>query len=135
MGHDRDRDATRTFRLSRISDVATAGPVGAVHRPDHTDLQQIVADAVDAASGSDGRAARVWVAQGRAAGLRRLASSTTPAVFDGEPGDDLVIDIRSLGTLARMILGAGPDAVVREPTELRDLVVAGLDRIVGVNAS
>ena len=135
VGHDRDRDATRTFRLSRISDVATAGPVGAVHRPDHPDLQQIVADAVDAASGSDGRAARVWVAQGRAAGLRRLASSTTPAVFDGEPGDDLVIDIRSLGTLARMILGAGPDAVVREPTELRDLVVAGLDRIVGVNAS
>ncbi|MGV9478251.1 helix-turn-helix transcriptional regulator [Gordonia aichiensis] len=133
VGHDRGRGATRTFRLSRISDVATTGAAGTVHRPEDTDLQQIVADAVDSASGSDGRAARVWVARGRAAGLRRVASSSTPALFDGEDGDDLVIEIRSLTTLARMILGVGPDAVVREPAELRELVIAGLDRIAGVN--
>ncbi|GAB37839.1 MULTISPECIES: helix-turn-helix transcriptional regulator [Gordonia] len=134
VGHDRGREATRTFRLSRLSDVTATGSAGVVHRPEHTDLQQIVADAVDSATGSDGRAARVWVASGRAAGLRRLATSSTPAVFDGEDGDDLVIEIRSLSTLARMILAVGPDAVVREPAELRDLVVAGLDRIGGVNA-
>ena len=118
----------------QASDVTATGSAGVVHRPEHTDLQQIVADAVDSATGSDGRAARVWVASGRAAGLRRLATSSTPAVFDGEDGDDLVIEIRSLSTLARMILAVGPDAVVREPAELRDLVVAGLDRIGGVNA-
>ena len=134
VGHDRGREATRTFRLSRLSDVTAIGPAGVVHRPEHTDLQQIVADAVDAATGSDGRAARVWVAADRAAGLRRLATSSTPASFDGEEGDDLVIEIMSLSTLARMILAVGPDAVVREPAELRDLVITGLDRIAGVNA-
>jgi len=35
VGHDRDRDATRTFRLSRIgADVTPIGPPGAVKRPD-----------------------------------------------------------------------------------------------------
>ena len=34
VGHDRDRDATRTFRLSRIgADVTPIGPPGAVKRP------------------------------------------------------------------------------------------------------
>ena len=35
VGHDRDRDATRTFRLSRIgADVTAVGPAGAVKPPD-----------------------------------------------------------------------------------------------------
>ncbi len=43
VGHDRDRDATRTFRLSRIgADVTPIGPPGAVKRPDGVDLREIV---------------------------------------------------------------------------------------------
>ena len=35
VGHDRDRDDTRTFRLSRIDpDVSTVGPAGAVAKPE-----------------------------------------------------------------------------------------------------
>src|SRR3954447_22451715 len=42
VGHDRDRDATRTFRLSRIgSDVKPVGPAGAVE-PQGVDLREIV---------------------------------------------------------------------------------------------
>src|ERR1700755_1340327 len=47
VGHDRDRDATRTFRLSRIgADVAPFGPAGAVTLPDGVDLRKIVAQTV-----------------------------------------------------------------------------------------
>ncbi|MGV9711312.1 helix-turn-helix transcriptional regulator [Gordonia sp. NPDC003424] len=132
VGHDRDRAATRTFRLSRISDVAPIGDHDAVTVPTGTDLQQIVSSAVESAVGSDGRAARVWVARDRAAGLRRLAFAVTPQDLDGEPGDIVAIEIRSLSTLTRMILGAGADAVVLDPPELRDAVIADLDRLAGV---
>jgi len=41
VGHDRDRGATRTFRLSRIGDeVTTIGPTGAVTRPVDADLRE-----------------------------------------------------------------------------------------------
>ena len=55
VGHDRDRDATRTFRLSRIgAEVTPIGPAGAVTRPKDVDLRDIVAKAVG--DGTDGRA-------------------------------------------------------------------------------
>ncbi|MGV7796043.1 WYL domain-containing protein, partial [Mycobacterium kansasii] len=41
VGHDRDRDATRTFRLSRIgAEVTTIGEPGAVRVPADVDLHQ-----------------------------------------------------------------------------------------------
>ncbi|MDS1113766.1 WYL domain-containing protein [Gordonia westfalica] len=133
VGHDLDRAATRTFRLSRISSVAPVGPTDAVVVPAGTDLQQIVSAAVDSAAGTDGRSARIWVAADRAAGLRRAATTTEPGDLDGEPGDVLTLDIHSLSAVARMVLGVGRDAVVLDPPELRDLVIAGLDRLVGVS--
>ncbi|GAA1480220.1 YafY family protein [Gordonia sinesedis] len=151
VGHDRDRDAVRTFRLSRIADVTPIGAADAVSVPAGTDLQAIVAAAVDSASGADGRTAQIWVADGRASGLRRMAASSRPATLASvtgggdtapgaaagestdERGDVLDIEIRSLTSLARLVLGAGPDAVVLSPPELRDAVVASLDDLVQVN--
>ncbi|WP_124707290.1 helix-turn-helix transcriptional regulator [Gordonia insulae] len=134
VGHDRDRDATRTFRLSRISDVVAIGTAGDVTVPADTDLQQIVTAAVDSATGTDGRTAQIWVAADRAAGLRRLAAGSAAHELDGVAGDVLEVEIGSLPTLARMVLGAGADAVALSPPELRDTVVAGLDRLVQVQA-
>lgn len=136
VGHDRARADTRTFRLSRVADVVATGPGAAVTVPDHTDLQGIVAAAVDSASGADGRTARIRVPVDRGAGLRRLADSVEP---DGAPADDhthdiVNIEIRSLSTLARMVLGAGADAEVLGPPELRDTVVAALDELLAVDA-
>ncbi|MDL9935906.1 WYL domain-containing protein [Gordonia sp. ABSL1-1] len=133
VGHDRDRAATRTFRLSRISDIRPIGEPGSVVVPAGTDLQSVVSAAVDTAAGADGRIARVWVAAGRAAGLRRLATDSEPGDADGDPGDVLTIEIRSLSTLARMVLGAGRDAVVLDPPELRSTVIDALDTLVGVD--
>ena len=134
VGHDRTREATRTFRLSRLSGVEAIGPSEVVTVPPGTDLQAIVADAVTSTSGADGGTARIWVAADRAAGLRRHARSAEQFDRDGEAGDLLDIEIRSLSTLARMVLGAGKDAVVLEPPELRTMVIDALDELIEVSA-
>src|SRR5271163_1776321 len=125
VGHDRDRDATRTFRLSRIGDAVTPiGPVGAVTRPEDADLRQIVAKAVgDAPSGVR---AQVWVADGRATALRRAGTSLGPRQLGGRDGDVIELDIGTTDRLARDIAGYGADAVVLEPATLRDEVLGRL---------
>src|SRR4029077_5982411 len=51
VGHDRARDATRTFRLSRIgSEVTPIGPAGAITVPAGVDLRRIVANTVSEVS-------------------------------------------------------------------------------------
>jgi proteasome accessory factor B len=125
VGHDRDRDATRTFRLSRISaEVTPIGPAGAVTVPPDVDLRKIVADAV--AETPTGRRARVWVADGRATALRRAGTSTASRQLAGRDGEVIELDIASTDRLARDIAGYGADAVVLEPQSLREDVLARL---------
>jgi proteasome accessory factor B len=125
VGHDRDRNDVRTFRLSRIGEeVAAVGPRGVVRRPDGVDLRDIVHRAV--AEWPQGAQARVWVAEGRATALRRQSAVMASRTLAGRPGDELAVDIGMLDRLAREIAGYGPDAVVLEPASLRDDVVARL---------
>src|ERR1700741_813033 len=85
VGHDRDRDATRTFRLSRIgAEVAPIGPAGAVTVPEGVDLRTVVADTV--AETPAGGQARMWVADGRATALRRAGTSTGVRELGGRDG-------------------------------------------------
>lgn len=135
VGHDRDRNEPRTFRLSRVSGPVTdAGRAGDVARPADADLRGIVAAAVTYSEPSGpSQTAQVWVAEGKAAGLRRMARDSRPTSLDGRSGSVLDIEIRSLDTLTRQVLGAGPDARVIEPEALRDRVVAGLRRLAGVS--
>jgi proteasome accessory factor B len=122
VGHDRDRDAPRTFRVSRIGDgVRAVGPDCAVTRPEGVNLRDIVHRAV--AEWPAGEQARVWVAQGRATALRRQAVSTAPRSRNGRGGDEIVLDIGMVDRLAREIAGHGADAVVLEPESLRDNVI------------
>jgi proteasome accessory factor B len=125
VGHDRDRDATRTFRLSRIGDeVAPVGPAGAVTIPDGVDLRKIVAETV--AETPTGGQALVWVADGRATALRRAGRSTGARQLGGREGEVIELDISSTDRLAREIAGYGADAVVLEPQTLREDVLARL---------
>jgi proteasome accessory factor B len=122
VGHDRDRDATRTFRLSRIGgEVTPVGPAGAVSRPKDIDLREIVAKAVSDAP--TGVRAEVWVAQGRATALRRAGTPLGPRQVNGRDGDVIEVDIGSTGRLSRDIAGYAADAVVLEPATLRDEVL------------
>jgi proteasome accessory factor B len=125
VGHDRDRDATRTFRLSRIgAEVIPVGPADAVTVPDDVDLRKIVAETV--AETPTGGRARVWVADGRATALRRAGTSTGVRELGGRDGEVIEFDIGSSDRLARDIAGYGADAVVLEPQSLRDDVLARL---------
>src|ERR1041384_2428986 len=77
VGHDRDRDAPRTFRLSRIGDDAIPiGPLGVVKRPENINLREIVKRVISDPQG--GTQARVWVAAGRATALRRRGTVVGP---------------------------------------------------------
>jgi proteasome accessory factor B len=130
VGHDRDRDATRTFRLSRIGvEVAPIGPAGAVTVPDGIDLRKIVAETV--AETPTGARALVWVADGRATALRRAGRSTGARQLGGREGEVIELDISSTDRLAREIAGYGADAVVLEPQTLREDVLARLRAAVG----
>lgn len=125
VGHDRDRGATRTFRLSRIgSEVAPIGPVGAATRPEGVDLRAIVAEAV--ADTPTGAQATVWVADGRATALRRAGRAVRPCELAGRPGEVIELDFGSTDRLAREIAGYGADAVVLQPSSLRDDVLTRL---------
>lgn len=136
VGHDRDRDATRTFRLSRIGpEVTPIGPAGAVSVPEGVDLRRIVAQTVtDISAAPAGGLARVWVAGGRATALRRAGRPLGGRRLGERDGEVIELDIRSTDQLARDIAGYGADAVVLEPASLRDDVLARLRAHAGVSA-
>jgi proteasome accessory factor B len=124
VGHDRDRDDTRCFRVSRISEpVRTTGRAGAVRPPADTDLVELVRHSAGPPPVSG--VARVWVAKGRALGLRRMARRVTPGERAGRAGDVLELELRSVDTVARWIGGHGPDVLVLDPPELAAAVRAG----------
>jgi proteasome accessory factor B len=131
VGHDRDRDATRTFRLSRIGgEVKAVGPPGAVTRPDGADLRAIVAGVI--AETPTGLVATVWVADQRATALRRTGNSLGAKTLGGRDGEVIELEISSGDRLARDIAGYGADALVLEPDSLRDDVLARLRAHAGV---
>ena len=106
VGHDRDRNATRTFRLSRIgADVTPIGPPGAVKRPDGINLREIVDRAVGEWPNTG--QARVWVADGRATALRRRATVVGPLTLGDRAGEEITVDIGMLDRLAREIASYG----------------------------
>ncbi|HEY5858327.1 MAG TPA: YafY family protein [Aldersonia sp.] len=124
VGHDRDRGAERTFRISRIGDdVVAYGPENAVRKPDGVDLRQVV-DRITGAPVTG--TATVWVADGHAHDVRRLGTRTGRRRIGERDGDVLELTVRSRDWTARLIAGHGPDAQVLEPDDLRTDVVARL---------
>lgn len=125
VGHDRAKNATRTFRLSRIGDEVTPfGPRNGVRKPDDVDLREIVTRVTGTAPVTG--AATVWVAEGRGREIRRLGRVLGGKTIGGRVGSVVEVPIRSRDWIARLITGLGPDAVVLTPPELRDDVIARL---------
>jgi predicted DNA-binding transcriptional regulator YafY len=72
VGHDRDRDAPRAFRLSRVEGtVRRTGPAGGYQVPDGVDVAALVGGTPDF---SDRRTAVLRVRPGRGTALRLRAS-------------------------------------------------------------
>lgn len=134
VGHDRVRDAPRSFRLSRIvGAVRAVGPEGAVTVPGGVDLLGMVRSTVDPPPVSG--TARVWVAAGRAHGLRRLGRVLGPRRHGERDGDELELDLRSVETVARWLAGHGPDVAVLEPEALVVAVRANWEAAAAAHAA
>jgi proteasome accessory factor B len=130
VGHDRDRQATRCFRVSRIvGPVRTVGPTGAVPRPDGVNLLEIVAGSAEPPPVA--HTAKLWLADGRAQGLRRYATVLGRLTLDGVGGDLVQVELPGADIATRWIAGHGPDVVVLEPARLAAAVRARLLGAVG----
>jgi proteasome accessory factor B len=121
-GHDRDRDAVRVFRLSRIEGpVQFSGPAGSVTVPEGVDVRETVRE-WDTQPPPQ-RSAVLRVRQGAGHGIRRYATSVRP---DGD-GWDLVETLFSdVGWFAEHLASFGRAVTVAEPADLREAVITQL---------
>lgn len=133
VGHDRDRDATRCFRVCRIvGPVRAVGASGAVRCPAGVDLLTIVAGSAQPPPMT--HTARLWLAEGRAHGLRRYAKVLGEMTLEGVAGELVAVELPAQDVAARWIAGLGPDAVVLEPAELAAAVRERLMAVLARNA-
>ncbi len=127
VGRDRDRDAARVYRLSRVSGpVARAGSDGsATAAPAGTDCAALVrAGAVS--SGEPGTAV-LEVPPGAAHVLRREATGRLGAAAGG--AELISVPYADLERFADRLAALGPAVLVREPPQLRAAVTARLHRV------
>jgi len=128
VGHDLDRGATRSFRLSRVTGpVRTVGPSGAYAPPPDADLMSHVARWSGPVEHPN--RATVLVRPGRAAGVRRFAEEVTP----GPDGDLVVLSYSDPDGFARWVVRYGADVVVVAPEEVRKATMARLRDLVDVH--
>lgn len=117
VGFDLDRQAARSFRITRVSDFDVTG-TSTHSRPD-TDLQQIVEDSLRI--GKELVSATIRMPQGAVPELEAL----------GERRGD-VVELRDVDKhwLVRTCISNAPEALLIAPVALRDEVIAGLRQAV-----
>ncbi len=125
VGHDRDREAVRMFRLSRVEgEVTRVGRAGSYAVPEGTDIRKLAGQLGPA---DPTQTATVRVRPGAGFALRRRSSATRPAQ-DG--WDVLELPFHNPEALADEVLPLGVDAVVIEPADARKAVVRRLEALV-----
>ena len=133
VGRDVDRDATRMFKLSRITDVPRRDSrPGAYAVPADLDLRAL---ARSLAPREPTEQTLLALRSGSAAGLRRRGR---PGCTDVElpSGFDVVsVAFSDLWSAAEEISRYGAEVVVLEPAELRELVVRGLTQVARAGAA
>ena len=119
-GVDQDIQEVRTFRLDRVQ--------GDMARSKNKELFEFPAgfelDAID--MGAVSAFALIDVRKGKGHTLRNLATS----VIDLGEWDQIRVPIFNLDSLCSLILWHGLDAMVQEPTNLRQLVIENLQALV-----
>ena len=125
VGHDRDRDGVRVFRLSRIiGEVVPAGAAGTVTVPEGVDVRAIAFDRDEPPA--EPQVATVRLRTGRAHGLRRWAR----AVTSYDPGwDSAELTFTEVDWFAPYLARFADDVVVLDPPDLREAVIHQLKAV------
>ena len=124
-GHDRDRDAARVFRLSRVTgEVERAGDAGTVVVPEGVDVRRMVATE----SATPVATAVVRLRADAGGFLRRVARTSTP---EQDGWERLEVPYGDVDLFAQDVAGLGDAAVVLEPVALREAVVRRLRAVAG----
>jgi len=127
VGFDRDRQATRAFRLSRMtSDPSLAGAVENPVPPD-TDLRALIEPGMRA---GETVSARVRVTAGAGAALRRMSTDHLAIDVAG----DMSVTASTRAALVSAALFAGDGAEVIGPRDLRAEIVESLTRLRDLHA-
>jgi proteasome accessory factor B len=127
LGRDVDRDATRMFKLSRITDLPRAvSRPGAYAVPDDLDLRSL---ARSLAPREPTERAVLAVRAGRAPALRRRGVPAETELDLPSGFEVVAVTFGDLHAAAEEICRYAADVVVLEPAPLRDLVVAGLSAV------
>jgi predicted DNA-binding transcriptional regulator YafY len=131
VGHDRDRDDARVFRLSRIEGrPQTVGRAGSVTPPADVDARAMVQRVLAGSGPTDSaRTARVRLDAGSGLTLRRRAGADlSPGALDD---DSSVVEVTftDLDDLAEEVAALGASALVEGPPDLREAVVDRLRRV------
>ncbi|GAA0919390.1 helix-turn-helix transcriptional regulator [Nonomuraea longicatena] len=123
IGHDRDRAASRAFRLSRIAgQVAPVGRAGDVEVPQGVDLRALVGFPDE---GPEERTATVRVRRGCCEGLRQKAVLVEAGT--GEDGwDTMTLRFSDPERLAGWVATMGAGVVVLDPPDARESVIRRL---------
>jgi proteasome accessory factor B len=127
-GHDHAADppGTRVFRMSRIDGpVKITGPSGSITVPAGADVLELVKDWGNARGREGARQATLRVRAGAGLGLRRSAASISPSADD--PGWEILTSrFTDAKWFAEYVAWFGADAVVIDPPDLREEVIATL---------
>jgi proteasome accessory factor B len=125
-GYDRDRQAPRVFRLTRVeSDVRRVGRPGEYEVPaDHDPRVMVDTMSVDRPQ----RTATLLVRSGAGQTLRRRATSVSPSsAADGR--DELHVTFDDADYFAQELVPYGASVLVAEPQDLRAAVVRRLQAV------
>jgi proteasome accessory factor B len=130
VGHDRDREAVRMFRLSRVEgSVTPAGRPGSYVVPDGTDVRALAASLEP--DETSGGLANLRVRVGSGFALRRQARAVESL---DATWDRVEVPFGAVEAMAEQVTTHGADVVVESPDELRKSVVARLRGLAEVGA-
>ncbi|MFT4188588.1 MAG: WYL domain-containing protein [Aeromicrobium sp.] len=128
-GHDRDRDAPRIFRLSRVrGEVLPDGQPGDYEPPEQPSVRDLADSFISTEPVGE---AVLRVRRDRALPLRRRATSVTPV---DDQTDEVRVGYRSSWELASLSAAFAEHVVVVGPDDVRALTVELLERALEVNA-
>lgn len=130
VGHDRDREAVRMFRLSRVEgSVTPAGRPGSYVVPEGTDVRALAASLEP--DETSGGLANLRVRVGSGFALRRQARAVESL---DATWDRVEVPFGAVEAMAEQVTTHGADVVVESPDELRKSVVARLRGLAEVGA-